>query len=59
VFKSADGSTTVDNKVAQIDVPLKEQTITEILVAESEKVTCIHKCVLIVYIEVTPDVSSF
>jgi hypothetical protein len=59
LFKSTDGSTTVDNKVAQINVHLEEQTIIEFLVAEDEKVTCIQKYMLNVYMEVTLDVSSF
>jgi len=37
LFKPADGSTSVDNKVAQIDVHLKEQTIIELLVAEGRR----------------------
>jgi hypothetical protein len=53
LFKSTDGSTTVDNKVAQIDMHLEEQTMIEFLVAEGEKVTCIHKYILNVYVEVT------
>lgn len=45
--------------MAQINVHLEEQTIIEFLVAEDEKVTCIQKYMLNVYMEVTLDVSSF
>jgi hypothetical protein len=51
-----EGNTTVDCHIAEVHTQLKEQT-TVVLVAEDEKVTCIHKHLLKAYRKATADVS--
>jgi hypothetical protein len=52
----ANGSTTVDYKMAEIDVWL-EQVAREFWVAEGEKLPCIHERLLKMYHEAMVDVS--
>jgi hypothetical protein len=58
MFHLTHGSETVDSKMAQIDVQLKQWTVLEFLVAEGEKPTCIHEHLLNMYGEVTVGVST-
>jgi hypothetical protein len=44
--------------MAETDVWLKQEAVTEFLVAGGEKLTCIHKHLLEVHIKATVDVST-
>ena len=46
LLHSSDGSITVDPKMTVFDVVLKRWTVIKFLVAEGEKLTCIHKHLL-------------
>jgi hypothetical protein len=55
-FQSTDRSATVDSKMAKIDVCLKQ--LTKFLVAEGEKLTCIHKHLLEVPVDRNVNMSA-
>jgi hypothetical protein len=42
-----DGSITVDSKIAEIHIQLKQPAVTEFFVAEEKKVNCIHEHLLV------------
>jgi hypothetical protein len=46
MFCSTDGVKMADYKMAEIEVQLKKQAVMKFLVAEGEKLTCIHECLL-------------
>jgi len=46
MFCSTVGGKTADYKTAEIDVLLKKQAVMKFLVAEGEKLTCIHERLL-------------
>lgn len=50
-----DSNFTVDSKMAEIDVQLKQLAVTEFWVGEGEKPTCIHRYLFCVYGEATVD----
>ena len=46
MFCSTVGGKTADYKMAEIDVQFKKQAVKTFLVAEGDKLTCIHECFL-------------
>jgi hypothetical protein len=43
MFRSTDSSKMADYKMAETDVQFKKQAVMKFLVAEGEKLTCIHE----------------
>jgi hypothetical protein len=57
LFHSSDGNTTVDSKMAETDIWLRQQAGTEFLMAKGERITCSHEHLFRVYREAAMDVS--
>jgi len=52
------GNTTFESKMMESDVLLKHRVVIDVLIAEDERPTSIHECLLRVSSEATVDVSA-
>jgi len=57
LFHSSDGNITVESKMAETDIWLRQRAGTELLMAKGERLTCIHEHLFRVYREAAVDVS--